>query len=142
MPFTVAPQVHVGYQGHLFGAAFGYGYIGVLYPVAAFPNATDGRSSSLGEPVIFNNQALLAEVSFTSRVDRVAIFFSVSGGAMHSRIEHFDLVNYCRKDDPTDNPKGCWRPTLFLAAGVFFDGAIRRQRRAREAAELTENAGE
>ena len=114
MPAVLQPQALIGYQGGLFGIAAGYAYI------LAFPlnkDATDGRASSIGEPILVNNQAIQAEISFTSRVDRVAFTLSLGFSLVNSTLRHFDTE--VRR----------WRPMPTLGLGLFFDGSIRRAKR-------------
>jgi hypothetical protein len=135
MPWAFSPQAHFGYQGRRFGLAAGYGYFGVGDPLITVNNGGDGRPGAIGGPIISRNHAVMSEVSFTSRVDRVALVFSLGFSMVRSRIRHYDLNNQCERG--SEEARGCWRPMLNLTGAVFFDGTIRRerdaQRRAREA---------
>ncbi|MCA9682600.1 MAG: hypothetical protein KC457_10425 [Myxococcales bacterium] len=121
MPVSVFPQAFAGYQGKTAGVAFGYGFDWTIPPI-------DGASSpsssfSLEQPVIRRNHVVMGEVSVTSRIDRVALTFALNIGGMKSRLTHFAEAN------------NRFRLYLGLSAGAFFDGTIRREKKARKAAE-------
>ncbi len=114
MPIVIMPKAYLGYQGKMFGLAANYGF---MYPFPQRPNATDGRSASLGQPVIANNHAVGGEASFSTRVDRVALTFAVGGAAVNSILAHYDL----------GGPR--WYPMLSFSLGAYFDGTILRSKR-------------
>ena len=121
MPGVVFPQAYVGYQGKIFGVAFGYGFDWTI------PPNFDGIDPSLGDaveqPVITRNHVVMGELSATSKIDRVAMTFSLALGGIQSDMWHFE-----------QQPRK-WRFYLGLQAGVFFDGTIRKERKARKKAE-------
>ncbi len=120
MPGVIFPQAYVGVQTKVIGVAFGYGFDVTLPPIIG---ATDGGTYSLQQPVITRNHVVMGEISATSRIDRVALTFSLSLGGVQSDLTHYETQN--RK----------WRFYLGLQAGVFFDGTIRREKKARKALE-------
>jgi hypothetical protein len=117
MPLVILPKAYFGFQGKLFGLAATYGF---MYPFPQIPEADDGHQDSLGQPVIDNNHVVGGEASFTTRVDRVALSLAVGGAAVNSQLQHYDLSG------------ARWYPMLILGFGVYFDGGILRERRARE----------
>lgn len=121
MPGVVYPQAYLGYQGKLIGVAFGYGFIWTIPPNFDVSDPTD--KDALLEPVISRNHVVMGELSVTSKIDRVAMTFSLSIGGVQSDLSHYDVIN--RK----------WRFYLGLQAGMYFDGTIRRERKARKKAE-------
>lgn len=117
---SIFPQAFVGVQTKIFGAAFGYGFDW------APPGRTDARapgSNSLIQPSITRNHVVMGELSVTSRVDRVALTFALNLGGMKSNLVHYDTVN------------SRFRFYLGLSFGAFFDGTIRREKKARKQAE-------
>ena len=120
MPFEIFPQAYVGFQHRVLGLAFGYGYDITLPPRKGVAGV---GANQIEQPVITRNHVVMGEASVTSRVDRVALTFSLAIGGVKSRLEHFE----------TDNVK--WRPYFGFQAGVFFDGTIRREKKARKRAE-------
>ncbi len=121
MPVIIHPQLHVGYQGALVGAAFGYGF---FQPVVARKDVVSNSRGGLGEPIITNNHHIGGELSFTTRVDRGALSVILRFAGVRSRLQHFDL----------DKPKS-WRAMFTLNVGWYFgDGSKQRARqRARRA---------
>ena len=131
MPLLIHPQLHAGYQGRWFGAAFGYGFLGI--PISN-KDATSAVRGGLGQPVIENPHHIGLELSLTTRVHsrREAapgagqLSLIVRLGGVKSTTRHFDLES--RR----------WRFMLTFNAGWFFgDGAkarARRQERRRERA--------
>jgi hypothetical protein len=115
MPISVFPQGYVGYQGKIVGLAFGYGFDWTIPPTF---DATANFQNALQQPVITRNHVVMGELSATSRIDRVAVTFSFSVGGIQSDLSHFDTQN--RK----------WRPYLGFGFGAFFDGTIRREKKA------------
>lgn len=114
MPVSLFPQGYVGYQGKTLGLAFGYGFDWTIPPVFGArenPNAPE-------QPVITRNHVVMGELSATTRIDRVALTFSFSVGGIQSDLSHYDTYN--RK----------WRPYLGFGFGAFFDGTIRREKKA------------
>jgi hypothetical protein len=120
MPVSVFPQFYAGYQGKVVGVAFGYGFDWTIPPVF---HATANTSNALEQPVITRNHIVMGELSATSRIDRVALTFSLSIGGIQSDLTHFDTYN--RK----------WRPYVGFGFGAFFDGSIRREKKALKKAE-------
>lgn len=118
MPFTIAPSAFLGYQGSRLGIAAGYTYYSPLHPGATVLNGGDGRPGAIGGPIIFRNHALLGELSFTSRIDSVALYFAAGAGAVRSNLIHFSL----------SKPKS-WRFAMTVSAGVYFDGTRRREKK-------------
>jgi len=116
MPFAIEPQIYLGIQSKIFGLAGGYAY---LLPIPMLKDAYDGRSQSIGAPIIANNHILRAELSVTSKVDRMALTFAFGLGATKSTLRHFSTTE--RK----------WRPAFSFQAGFFFDGTIRRLSRSK-----------
>jgi hypothetical protein len=121
MPMVVLPKAYFGFQGKLFGLAATYGF---MLPFPSVPGATDGRNTSLEQPVIRNNHVVGGELSFTTRIDRIALTFAAGGAAVNSHLTHYDI-----------NSKR-WRPMLMLSFGAFFDGSIIRSRRAQKREKL------
>jgi len=68
--------------------------------------------------VITRNHVVMGELSATTKVDRVALTFSFRVGGIQSDLSHYDTYN--RK----------WRPYLGFGFGAFFDGSIRREKKA------------
>ena len=118
MPIALSPRAFFGYQGRLFGFALGYVYYSPLDPLITVENGSDGRSGSIGGPIIRANHSVQGELSFTSRIDRVALYFALGAGATRTKLRHFSLA--------IDS----WRFTMSFSAGVFFDGTLRRAKRA------------
>jgi hypothetical protein len=114
MPLVILPKAYFGFQGKMFGLAANYGF---MYPFPQIPNNTDGRSQSLGQPVISNNHVIGGEASFTSRVDRVALTLAIGAAAVRSQLTHYDLSGTR------------WNPMFTLSFGTYFDGSIIRARR-------------
>jgi hypothetical protein len=121
MPLSIFPQAYLGYQGKSVGVAFGYGFDWTIPPVF---DATANESNALQQPVITRNHVVMGELSYTTRVDRVALTFSFSIGGIQSDLSHYDTYN--RK----------WRPYIGFGFGAFFDGTIRREKKALEKANL------
>jgi hypothetical protein len=124
MPLTVHPQLHFGYQGGLFGAAFGYGW---FTPPIQRKDARSEIRGGLGQPIITNNHHIGIELSFTTRIHprrpqapgAGELSFQIRVGGVNSRTQHFDL-NARR-----------WRMIVMFNAGWYFgDGRRARQRRA------------
>ena len=122
MPGVVYPQAYLGYQGKIIGAAFGYGFIWTIPPTFDAVNPADGENA-LEQPVITRNHVVMGELSATSKIDRVAMTFSLALGGVQSDLSHYDTTN--RK----------WRFYLGLQAGMYFDGTIRKERKPRKKAE-------
>ncbi|MFV8754412.1 hypothetical protein ACNOYE_28020 [Nannocystaceae bacterium ST9] len=118
MPGVLFPQAYVGVQTRILGIAFGYGFDWTIPPIA---DAT-APGKSLQQPVITRNHVVMGEVSATTKIDRVALTFSLALGGVKSQLHHYQ----------TDNSR--FRFYIGLQAGVFFDGTIRREKRARKAA--------
>jgi hypothetical protein len=121
MPGVVYPQGYVGYQGKIVGVAFGYGFIWTIPP--NFDAIDPSDPNALKQPVITRNNVVMGEFSATSKIDRVAMTFSLAIGGVQSDLSHYDVVN--RK----------WRFYLGLQAGMYFDGTIRKERKARKKAD-------
>lgn len=121
MPAVVMPQAFVGFQHKIIGLAFGYGYDITIPPTIEVRDPT--IQFSLAQPVITRNHVVMGEVSATSRIDRVAMTFALNLGGVRSNLWHFE---------PQDRR---WRFYLGLQAGVFFDGTIRKERKARKQAD-------
>lgn len=119
MPGVLFPQAYVGVQTRIMGIAFGYGFDWTIPPTIG---VTDG-TSSLIQPVIQRNHVVMGELSATSKIDRVALTFSLALGGMQSVLNHYETTNKR------------FRFFLGLQAGVFFDGTLRREKKARKAAE-------
>jgi hypothetical protein len=115
MPLSVFPQAYLGYQGKIVGVALGYGFDWTIPPVF---DAKASTKCALEQPVITRNHVVMGELSATSRIDRVALTFSFSVGGIQSDLSHFNTYN--RK----------WRPYLGFGFGAFFDGTIRREKKA------------
>ncbi len=79
--------------------------------------------NTIEQPTITRNHVVMGELSATSKIDRVALTFSFAFGGMQSDLTHFSTSN--RK----------FRPYIGLQAGMFFDGTIRREKKARKRAE-------
>lgn len=120
MPVSVYPQLYLGYQGKLAGLAFGYGFDWTIPPTF---HAIADESNALEQPVITRNHVVMGELSATSKIDKVALTFAFSAGAMQSDLTHF--ATYNRK----------WRPYIGFSLGGFFDGSKRREKKALERAE-------
>ena len=114
MPLSLEPQAYLGYQGKSFGLAAGYAYP-LNFPL--LKDGYDGRPNSIGGPIIYRNHVVRGELSFTSRIDRVALTFAAGGGVISSILSHFDRTD--RK----------WRPIFHFQCGVFFDGSIMRAKK-------------
>ena len=126
MPVVLLPKAYFGFQGKLFGLAATYGF---MYPFPQTPNATDGRDSSLGQPVISKNHVIGGEASFTTRVDRMALSLAVGGAGVKSVLQHYQLAG----------PR--WYPMLMISFGAYFDGSmIREKRRGTRERPRTSNA--
>ena len=119
MPGVLFPQAYVGVQTRVMGIAFGYGFDWTIPPTIG---ATDGGTYSLVQPVIQRNHVVMGELSATSKIDRVALTFSLAVGGVKSLLTHYETAN------------NRFRFYLGLQAGVFFDGTIRREKKARKAA--------
>jgi hypothetical protein len=115
MPVSVFPQTYLGYQGKIAGVAFGYGFDWTIPPTF---HARSNPNDPLEQPVITRNHVVMGELSATSRIDRVALTFSLSVGGIQSDLTHFDTYN--RK----------WRPYFGFGFGAFFDGSRRREKKA------------
>ncbi len=129
MPAVFSPRFFTGYQGRHAGIAAGYVYYAVGYPGLTVENGADGRPDSIGGPRIWSNHGVLGELSFTSRIDAVAITFAFRIGGVHSHIQHYTL------DSTTTPALRKFRPHWGLSLGFFFDGTIRRNKAARARAE-------
>ncbi|MEZ4381420.1 MAG: hypothetical protein R3A79_08720 [Nannocystaceae bacterium] len=103
-PMAIQPGLHAGYQGALFGVAFGYSY---LLPFPNNVNATNNRGG-LGQPVLWNNHIVAGEVSLTTKIDRGALNFGLRVGGMKTHLMHFEI----------DRVR--WFPVLSITAGWFF----------------------
>jgi hypothetical protein len=121
MPGVVYPQIYAGYQGKIVGAALGYGFIWTIPPT--FDAVDPQNPNGFQQPVITRNHVVMGELSATSKIDRVALTFSLALGGVQSDLSHYDAVS--RK----------WRFYLGLQLGMYFDGTIRRERKARKKAE-------
>lgn len=121
MPGVVFPQAYVGYQGKIIGVAFGYGFDWTIPPT--FGASDPSSNNALEQPVITRNHVVMGELSATSKIDRVALTFSLALGGIQSETSHYGPLG--RK----------WRFYLGLQAGMYFDGTIRRERKARKKAE-------
>jgi hypothetical protein len=119
MPGVLFPQAYVGVQTRVLGLAFGYGYDWAIPPTIG---ASDGSPNALLQPAMQRNHVVMGEVSATSRIDRVALTFSLTLGGVKSLLTHYDTVT------------NRFRFYLGLQAGVFFDGTIRREKKARKRA--------
>jgi hypothetical protein len=129
MPFIIHPQIYSGYQGRMFGAAFGYGFF--FAPDQQKDGVSDSRGG-LGQPVIRNNHHIAGEVSLTTRVHKRReaapgagqLSLQLRVGAVKSTTLHYEL-NVRR-----------WRAMVMFNAGWYFgDGKrarARRQQRRRE----------
>jgi hypothetical protein len=119
MPGVLFPQAYVGVQTKIMGIAFGYGFDWTIPPTigAAAPG-----TNSLEQPVIQRNHVVMGELSATSKIDRVALTFSLAIGGVKSQLTHFETFN------------NRFRFFLGLQAGMFFDGTIRREKKARKRA--------
>lgn len=117
MPIVVNPRAWLGVQGRRVGVHGGYGFLLI------FPTTIDGVGgrSDLEQPVLQAPHQVGGELSYTSRVDKVAFTASVGGQVVFTRICHLSLD--CRVD-----PVGTKRtfPMFTVGIGVFFDGSIRR----------------
>lgn len=120
MPLAVFPQGYLGFQSKIIGVAFGYGFDWTVPPNF---NASAQGSNTLEQPTITRNHVVMGELSATSKIDRVALTFSLAFGGVQSDLTHYGTSN--RK----------FRPYLGLQAGMFFDGTIRREKKARKRAE-------
>jgi hypothetical protein len=119
MPLAVYPQAYLGYQGKVVGLALGYGFDWTIPPTPG----VGAPDSTLAQPVIVRNHVVKGELSGTTRIDRVAMTFALALGGMRSDLTHYSDQN--RR----------WRFYLGLQAGVFFDGTIRREKKARKQTE-------
>ncbi|MEE9386021.1 MAG: hypothetical protein V3V08_21635 [Nannocystaceae bacterium] len=113
MPWMVAPQFHLGIQGGLASISAAYSY---LFPFPAIINATSGLNGAPIEPVMWKNHAVLGEVAFSSRIDRLALTFAAGAGAVHTEYSHGALVDHKE-----------WRLAFTASVGVYLDGTIRRE---------------
>lgn len=119
MPVSIFPQAYVGYQGKTLGVAFGYGFDWTIPPNF---EARENKDAPF-QPVITRNHVVMGELSATTRIDRVALTFSFAVGGIQSDLSHYETYN--RK----------WRPYLGFGFGAFFDGSIRREKKALKKAE-------
>jgi hypothetical protein len=126
MPLVIHPQLHLGYQGAIVGAALGYGF---FQPLIQRKDVISASRGGLGEPIITNNHHIGGELSFTTRVDRGALSIILRVAGVRSHLQHFEL----------DRPKS-WRAMLTLNLGWYFgDGSKQRARqKARRAAKASE----
>jgi len=125
MPINVFPQLYAGYQGKIIGVAFGYGFDWTIPPILyAVVDPTLSERDAVPQPAITRNHIVMGELSATTKIDRVAMTFSLALGGIQSDLTQFEQFQG-RK----------WRMYLGLQAGVYFDGTIRRERRARKKAE-------
>jgi hypothetical protein len=129
MPFIIHPQIHLGYQGRIFGAAFGYGFF--FAPVKR-KDAISSTRGGLGQPIITNNHHVGGELSITTRIHKRRESAPGAGqfslqlriAAVQSTTQHFELRN--RR----------WRVMPMLNAGWYFgDGRRARERRRKRRAE-------
>jgi hypothetical protein len=129
MPIVIHPQLHVGYQGAMFGAAFGYGF---FQPLIQRKDVVSASRGGLGQPIIVNNHHVGGEVSFMTRVDRGAFSVILRFAGVRSHLQHFEL----------DKPKS-WRAMITLNLGWYFgDGSKQRARqRARRAQRAAQEPG-
>jgi hypothetical protein len=127
MPLVIHPQIHLGYQGGIVGAAFGYGF---FQPLIQRKDVVSASRGGLGEPIIVNNHHVGGEVSFTTRVDRGALSVILRVAGVRSHLQHFEL----------DKPKS-WRAMMTVNIGWYFgDGSKQRGRqRARRAAKAADD---
>jgi len=130
MPAAIQPSLFVGYQGALLGVAVGYS---LLVPFPRVVGATNGHGGPtqpafLGITPLENgkkgtpSQAISAEVSLTTRVDRGALNFAARVGGLHYHLKHLNI------EDKR------WSFMVTLSAGWFFVLGGRRQRARAEAA--------
>ena len=119
MSLVVNPKALAGFQGRYLGVLVGYGF---MLPIPASINARG--QDGLEQPVIWNNHQVGGELSFTSRVDRVALSFAAGFAMSFSRLSH--------TQDFSDTLR--YYPMLTLGAGVYFDGSIRRARKKKREA--------
>jgi hypothetical protein len=129
MPIVIHPQLHVGYQGAMFGAAFGYGF---FQPLIQRKDVVSASRGGLGQPIIVNNHHVGGEVSFMTRVDRGAFSVILRFAGVRSHLQHFEL----------NKPKS-WRAMITLNLGWYFgDGSKQRARqRARRAQRAAQEPG-
>jgi hypothetical protein len=125
MPFIVHPKLFVGYQGALFGAAFGYGWF--TAPVARKDvNSAARRGPNLPQPTLTNNHHVGVELSLTSRLagERGELSVALYVGGVSGRLAHLQDLD----------ARG-WRPFIMLNTGWFFGetkaGRERRRQRKR-----------
>ena len=127
MPFIIHPQLHVGYQGALVGAAVGYGY---FHPVPARKDVVSENRGGLGQPVTLHNHHIGGELSFTTRVDKGALSFILRVMGVNGRTQHFDLN------------KRRWRFMFTFNMGWYFGTGVkqraRQEQRRREKAAAEE----
>ena len=126
MPAVFSPRFFTGFQGRNVGIAAGYVYYGVGFPALTVENGADGRNDSLGGPRIWRNHGVLGELSFTSRIDGVAVTFAGRVGAVHSHIQHYTIDS---REQPSYRK---FRMHWGLSLGFFFDGTLRRRKAAKE----------
>ena len=123
MPLIIHPKLFAGWQGRLFGAAFGYGF---FTPPIARPDVNSAARGGLGQPTLTNNHHVGAEVSVTSRLngERGELSVALYVGGVSGRLQHYDLE------------ARSWRPFVMLNTGWFFGetkaGRERRRRRAQK----------
>lgn len=128
MPFIIHPQVHVGYQGALVGAAIGYGFFA---PVPARKDVTSANRGGLGQPITTNNHHIGGEISFTTRVDKGALSFILRAMGVNGRTQHFELN------------KRRWRFMFTFNIGWYFgSGAKQRARQEQRRREKAAAAGQ
>jgi hypothetical protein len=119
MPFIVHPKLFLGYQGGLFGAAFGYGW---FTPPVARKDVNSASRKGLGQPTLTNNHHVGVELSLTSRLngERGELSVALYLGGVRSQLRHFDL-----------DARG-WRPFVMLNTGWYFGETKRGRERKRE----------
>lgn len=129
MPLFIHPKIHAGYQGALFGAAVGYGFIDPPIRNKDYVSTIRGGE---GRPVYRNAHHIDVEASVTTRLHRRrqdsrgagALSVIVRIGAVRGRLEHFETVN--RR----------WRFMFSFNVGWYFgDGRRWREQRAARKAE-------
>ena len=130
MPAVFSPRFFTGYQGRHAGIAAGYVYYATGYPGLTVENGADGRDDSIGGPRIWNAHGVLGELSFTSRIDGIAISFAARLGGVHSHIQHYGIDS--SQPDPAQAAFRKFRFHWGVQLAFFFDGTLKRQRRARE----------
>ena len=119
MPVVINPRLTLGVQARRIGVHGGYGYLLIV------PGQADavGSRSDIEQPLLTQPHQAGGEVSYTTRVDKVAFTASVGLQAVFTRICHLSLD--CSGDPPNPNTKKIY-PMVTFGLGVFFDGSIKR----------------